>query len=271
VQCCNVIITVLIISDHDALLFTMYMPTTVEECKNPIQSDQPTSRFKTTETRPLRRSSKPIKFVFIFICYISVRLQSKLPQPTTETQENGNDIKIDRELTDNEKQPMENSFIQPSNCKLGLLEQLRIHRKETSNTELKKLQQLLAEQKKNIQKNKNNKRTKPTQNKTTKKQKVSTNMFNNIPTQTLSKYDKIRQNNIIEKNQAYAVLTADKASLEATHFKEWVLKYIHSVKQNKPITMFELDDLIEFLHNNQAPYTQVIKLIICIHFIFTCF
>ena len=36
---------------------------------------------------------------------------------------------------------------QPSNCKLGLLEQLRIHRKETSNTELKKTQQLLAEQK----------------------------------------------------------------------------------------------------------------------------
>jgi hypothetical protein len=75
----------ILISDHDALLFTMYMPTTVEECKNPIQSDKPTSKFKTTATRPLRRSSKTIKFVFIFICYISVRLQSNSPQPTTVT------------------------------------------------------------------------------------------------------------------------------------------------------------------------------------------
>ena len=41
----NVIINILMISDHDALLFTMYMPTTVEECKNPIQSDKPTSKF----------------------------------------------------------------------------------------------------------------------------------------------------------------------------------------------------------------------------------
>ena len=89
------------------------------------------------------------------------------------------------------------------------------------------------------------------------------NMFS-IPTHTLSQYEKIRQDNINEQKQAIAALNADKSSIEATHFKEWVLKYIHSVKSDQPVNMFELDGLMEFLHNNQAPYTQVVKLRLCL-------
>ena len=93
---------------------------------------------------------------------------------------------------------------------------------------------------------------------------MSTKTFN-IPISTINEYEKIQHNNIIERNAAYAALTADTSSLEAAHFKEWVLKYIHSIKQNQPINMFELNGLIEFLHNNRAPYTQVIKLKLCLH------
>ena len=214
----------------------------------------------------------------------------------SDNQDNGDDIKTDRELPDNGKQPMENSFLQPGSCRLGVLDQLRAHRKtinkvnqeditkmtekeipkkvqrtttqtlcnndtiqkeninETSNPELKVVQQLLTKRKTIQEENKAN---------IIKRKKVSTKMFS-IPTHTLSQYEKIRQENINEQKQAIAALNADESSIEAAHFKEWVLKYIQSVKSDKPVNVFELDSLMEFLHNNRAPYTQVIKLKLCI-------
>jgi hypothetical protein len=102
-----------------------------------------------------------------------------------------------------------------------------------------------------------------TQNKAKKIKQNSTNL--STPRHLLSEYEKIRHDNINEQNQAVAALTADKSSLEAAHFKEWVQKYIHSVNPNQPIHMFELNGLMEFLHNNQAPYTQVIKFRLCLN------
>ena len=89
--------------------------------------------------------------------------------------------------------------------------------------------------------------------------------MSNRTTHALTDYEKIQQANIMEREEAYAALNADESSIEATYFKEWVLKYIHSVKnKDQPIHVFELDGLMEFLHNNRAPYTQVIKLRLCL-------
>lgn len=132
---------------------------------------------------------------------------------------------------------------------------------QKENPELE-IQQLLKKRKtlqEEKQKNKN-----LTQNKAKKTKKNSTNIFSTTSYE-LSEYEKIQQSNINEKNQAYAALTADKSSLEATHFKEWVLKYIHSITPNQHLNMFELDGLMEFLNNNGTPYTQVIKLKLCLH------
>ncbi len=213
-----------------------------------------------------------------------------------DNQNNGDDIKTDKQLPDNEKQAMENSLLHPGSCRLGLLDQLRAHRKIinkanqediTNMTEEvipKKVQKTTTQtlcnnntiQKENINKTSNPElkveRKLPTKRKTIqkennteiiKKKKLSTMMFN-IPTHPLSQYEKIRQDSINEQKQTIAALNADESSIEATNFKKWVLKYIHSVKSNQPVNVFELDGLMEFLHNNQAPYTQVIKLRLCV-------
>jgi hypothetical protein len=91
------------------------------------------------------------------------------------------------------------------------------------------------------------------------KKHISTEMLSK-PTHTLCEYEKIRQTNINEKTAGWAALNADKSSSEATHFKEWVVKYTNSIQSNQHIAMFELNDFMKFLYDNKAPYTQVIEL-----------
>jgi hypothetical protein len=78
----------------------------------------------------------------------------------------------------------------------------------------------------------------------------------------LSEYEKIRENNICERKEGWAALTADDNDPGAVMFKQWVLRYTNTLDFYEGKEVFPFDGFMEFLFNNQsgAHYTEVVNI-----------